>query len=120
MEHFLFHERLAQVIVTYTPARMRQTFHAFLVLLLAANGWFWFGNAGIGLFMLWGRATRPASVQQTCEIHLARVKEIRLYSRVLIVRAYRGDPLWLFADEMPAPEFAGLRRVLKAQIEGLI
>lgn len=110
---------MVAVNVTLVPGRIRRLLHAALVIVLMFGGCLWFGNAGAGLILLWGAANRPCRERITCEIRLERVAEIRLYSRALVVREYRRDFFWIFADEMPAGDYAALRRMLKTQIEGL-
>lgn len=51
---------------------------------------------------------------------IERVAEIRLYSTMLVLRLYRGEFTCVFADEMAPAEYAELRRMLKAQLEGLL
>lgn len=106
--------------VTYVPGRLRRLLHGGLVTLLMYGGFLWFGNAGAALILLWGAAHHPRRQPVTCEIRLERVAEIRLYSRALVVREYRRDFFWIFADELPFADFAALRRMLKTQIEGLV
>ena len=89
-------------------------------MLLVAGATVWFGDAGAGLLMLWGSATWPRWTRQVINIPLAEVREIWLYTATVVVREWNGRLVLVCRDELPAAEYAHLRRVLKQQVEGLL
>lgn len=91
-----------------------------MTLLLAAGASVWFGNAGLGLLLLWGSATWPRWKCQVITIPLAEVREIWLYTATLVVREWNGRLVLVCRDELSAAEYARVRRILKQQVEGLL
>jgi integral membrane sensor domain MASE1 len=100
--------------------RCRRCGHLLLTMLLAAGASVWFGDAGLGLFLLWGSATWPRWKRQVITIPLAEVREIWLYTAALVVREWNGRLVLVCRDELPAAEYSCLRRALKQQVEGLL
>ncbi len=105
---------VAGVSVTFCPGRIRMHLHILLVALLVYGGYLWFGTAGAAIFLLWGRSAAPKRKLIDLQIHLERVAEIRLYTKALVIREFRKDFRWIFADEIPPEDFAAVRRRLKS------
>ncbi|MCP5181043.1 MAG: hypothetical protein H6993_02495 [Pseudomonadales bacterium] len=106
--------------VVLLRGRSRRRWFALLCAVLAAGAWLWFGACGAALLLLWGEANAPRWSRYRLHIPLAQVCEIRLYPRSLAVRRYDGTVDWVFADELPAAEFAALRRGVREQLAGLL
>lgn len=106
--------------VDLRSGRLRLYLHVLLTGLIVLAGWIWFGNAGAALLVLWGKASCPRRQPMTLSIPLAEVCELWLYSMALVVRQWNGQLIWIFRDELPAADYARVRRELKAQIEGLL
>ncbi len=95
---------------------------AYLALgcMATGGGFFWAGAAGAVLATLWIVAIWPRWQARRVAWNLAEVQAVWLWANTLAVRFYGGRVAWVFADELPAAEFARIRRELKTQIEGLL
>jgi len=99
-------------VVEAISGRLRWWRHFGVAALGVAAGWAWFGSAGLVPLTIWAWQRRPVSGTAR-RIVIDRVEAVRLGAWRALATGSRGERLEIFLDEVPAAEWAALRRQLK-------
>jgi hypothetical protein len=83
-----------------------------VVVLGVAAGWVWFGSTGLVPLLIWAWHRRPLR-GTTQRIAIGGVKAVRLGPWRTLATGSRGERLEVFVDDLPAAQWAVLRRQLK-------
>lgn len=100
------------LVVEAISGRLRWWRHFGVAALGAAAGWLWFGSAGLVPLAIWAwqRRPLPGTVRRMA---IGGIETVRLGAWRAHATGSRGERFEIFRDEVPAAQWAALRRQLK-------
>jgi len=100
------------LVVESITGRLRWWRHLVVAALGVAAGWVWFGSSGLVPLALWAWYSRPlpGTAQR---VAIGGIDAVRLGAWRTLATGGRGERLEIFRDELPAAQWAALRRQLK-------